>query len=160
MENKLKTILSAICIVVFIVFALASELLEESSNTEVQLSNCTAEPSFSGTLTVDMEYLYKDGSAIDGTYGRIVITEQIVDDTSTCHYITQLRLDTGFTTDENGRYLINNIPFIHHNAEDLFRIDVNFIGDSELDYQGFQEVQVLKYAASHCVIHHIDPTPL
>ncbi|MGB4847772.1 MAG: hypothetical protein WBP41_07610 [Saprospiraceae bacterium] len=157
MENKIKTILSALCIGLFIVFALASELLDESSNTEVQLSNCTEEPSISGNLTVDIEYLDYDGDPIDGAYGNIFISEQLVDDTSTCHYITQRRLETSFTTNLQGKFTFTNIAFIHHNEGDIFRIDVNVPGDREEEYEGFQEVQVLPYAASHCIIRHKDP---
>ncbi|MFZ1677924.1 MAG: hypothetical protein WBP41_20820 [Saprospiraceae bacterium] len=160
MENKLKAILSALCIGLFIVFALASEFLDESSNTQVQLSNCVEKPSFSGNLSVDIEYLYDDGSPNDGAFGRLVITEQLVDDTSGCHYITQQRLRVDFTTNNQGKYTVTNIPFIHHNAEDLFRIDVDFPTDREDDYQGFQQVEVLKYTDSHCIIHHKDPKPL
>jgi hypothetical protein len=160
MENKMKAILSALCIGLFIVFALASELLDESSNTEVQLSNCVERPSFSGNLSVDIEYIFDPGFPNDGATGHLIITEQLVDDTSTCHYITQQRLSVDFTTNVQGKYTVNNIPFIHHNAEDLFRIDVDVPKDRDDDWQGFQEVQVLKYNDSHCIIHRKDPTPL
>jgi len=160
METKIKVILSTLCICLFIFLAMASELLDESSNTEVQLSNCEAEPSISGNLSVDIEYLDYNDEPIDGAYGNISITEQIVDDTSTCHFIKQERLETSFTTNLQGKFTFTNIAFIHHNQGDIFRIDVNVPGDKDLEYEGFQEVQVLPYAASHCIIHHKDPKPL
>ncbi len=57
MANRIKPVLSFMCIGLFMLIAISSELLDESTNTLILVKDCEEMPAVTGTLTITVQYL-------------------------------------------------------------------------------------------------------
>jgi len=156
MQIKIKPLLSAITLGVFICFALASELLDESTNTEVAAESCQPRPEVTGTLTIDVEYLFEKGNGANGVKGTIFITHQIIKDTIECLYDPPFKYTVPFTFDHNGRFTYTTPSYFHDNLADLFRVEVNVPTDDDRDFDGFRAVRVAAYNQALLTIKYVE----
>jgi len=146
--------LSAFVIALFICFAAASELLKESTNTEIEAEDCAPRPNYSGILTIKVEYVDEDGDPINGVAGAIAITHQKIVDTMTCRY-DNTHAFINFHLDANGKYQYTTPGFVHDNEADLFRVEVK-VNRSGF-FEGFRELQVATYTKDQLDFFVEDP---
>ena len=156
MQIKIKPLLSAITLGVFISFALASELLDESTNTEITAESCQHQPDVSGTLTINVEYLFDENQTAAGVKGTIFITHQIIMDTIECLYDPPFKYSVPFTFDSNGKFSYTTPTYLHDNLADLFRVEVNVPADDDRDFDGFRAVRAATYNQAVLNIKHVE----
>ena len=161
MENKMKVFLSIICMAIFIVFAMASEFLDESTNTSVVVEDCEVKPEFTGTLHIGVQYLDSDNEGVSDARCEINIVHQLIDNTDcTAHEVSNETKH--FFTDNFGRCEFTTETFLHDNSSDLFRVQVQITPDKDdEDYIPFyQAVQVATYSTTDLAFFKIAPPPL
>jgi len=88
-QFKLRPVLCLAAISIFVDFALASEFLDESSNTVIELDECQSTTAVSGQLVVKIQYVEDPadgGHGIEDIPGTIFITHQAITDSITCAF--------------------------------------------------------------------------
>jgi hypothetical protein len=146
MENKLRTFLSILSMSLFLFFALASFLADNSSNTTVAIdeSKCMTKPTISSGLTVSLTHIdKKSGMPIPFAKGELFYTVQRTSSFS-CQYENVSVFHVSFTTDAAGHYN-QNLPNIadQHNAADLIRAEIRM--DETATYNGGNAIGVAYY---------------
>src|SRR6185503_4502659 len=125
MEIKLKPVLAIVAIGLFMLFALATGAPDDSTNTEVAITDCMLKPDADGILYVIINFNDKSGAPISFANGRLYITHQdVLYVGSKCQYATS-HDQIDFITDVNGKYTYS-IPFSHNNSKDLNRVQLAF----------------------------------
>ncbi len=152
----MKVILSIGVLTLFGLFAMASF---GSTNIEVQVTECKAQPEFTGKLTVDVAFKHRDGTGIPNAIGTLLLVHQIIQDTSTCEHlvVSQERID--FVTDNEGKFVYVSPNFTHSNEGDLWRSEV-LIPRVEGNYIGGRKVHGALYNTTKINVLIPEPAPL
>lgn len=155
----IKHITCLICISVFILGAIASEIgPDASSNTTVAIKDCEVKPEVEGYVTINVSFTNTQGEPIPDVGGYIFIAHQQVNDNTECKFesfFQSLDLYTG----PDGKFSYTSpFEYNHDNSQDLYRVEV-LIPKSTF-YTGCKEVQVQKYAVGtfnfHCVAKRLN----
>jgi hypothetical protein len=130
MQTIMKPLLSLLSIGIFILFALSSDFLDESTNHFITLDDCEGKPPFTGTLTIAIQYLTANSLPVVGAECRINIVHQITD-IITCESSVVGEATIERVLDNQGRCSFETASFTHENSIDLFRVDVSVIPKEE-----------------------------
>ncbi|MBK9984037.1 MAG: hypothetical protein IPP15_16990 [Saprospiraceae bacterium] len=162
MNNRYKIFCSILVIGIFIFFAAASDLLDESTNVSIVLKpeDCEVKPVFTGTLKVQVSYTVKNGNPIPGVLGQIILSNQKIDDTDNCTSFYRTSLSADFVLDNNGKYTYETPPYSHDNKGDLWRVEVWLKSDPILNIPGFRDVKVAFYNTNLLQFNAQLPSPL
>ena len=149
MRNKIKPLLSLAAIGLFLLFAIASDLLpQESTNVSVAIRDCEEKPPVSGTIHVDVLYTV-NGIPRAGVNGEMFLVHQKVNPDTTCSYSLLARQMLAFTTNANGFFTYEGVPFLHDNSEDLYRIEIEMFAVTGTGRRPERQVKVGKYNDSN-----------
>ena len=162
MQNRMKPFLSLLCIGLFVLFALGSELLEESTNTLVLVEDCEEMPPASGTLTISVHYIDSDLQGVEGATVTFFISHQILEEEITC--VAKI-IDSDIisrSTNEFGRCTYT-LPqsFSHTSTADLYRVQIKVSPDPEdEEIPEFEETKVAVYNVTSLEFFKQAPKPL
>jgi hypothetical protein len=151
MRYRLKTILSILTIGLFLLFALASEFLDESTNTTVEVPDCKSDGPVSGQLYVEINYVNLENDPVPFADGTLFITHQKVNSDS-CTFEVVLNLVIPFELDAQGKFIYEGPSWTHDNTGDLFRVQVSVPPNKDVFYYGFDVVEVKRFNDSRFII--------
>jgi len=125
MQVKTKHLFSLLILGVFLVMALASEFLDESTNTSVGIKpgDCQGRPPFTGKLKV---VLQNTGQVLMGPTWLVEInlTDQKINDTINCTSFYQAKIVTQEILSPGFSITYTSPDFTHDNKSDLWRVAV------------------------------------
>ena len=133
MQVKLKHLLCLTILGIFLIMALASDFLEESTNASVNLrpDQCETRPPFTGTLTVTVS---QTGSPTGlGWLVEVFLVDQKINDTMNCTSFYQHNFTQQGIASQFGAFVVQTPSFTHDNKGDLWRVEIRGkpLGDSE-----------------------------
>ncbi len=163
MANRIKPVLSFMCIGLFMLIAISSELLDESTNTLILVKDCEEMPAVTGTLTITVQYLDSYLEGVEDATVNIYITHQILAEEITCiAELVDSRLITLYTN-EFGRcsYTLPE-SFTHTSTADLFRVQVEVHPhpDDSVYIPYYEETKVAVYNVTDLDFFKQAPKPL
>ncbi len=162
MKDRFKIICSILVIGLFILFAAASDLLDESTNVSIVLKpeDCEVKPVFTGKLKVLVSYTRKNGDPIPGVLGEITLSNQKIDDSDNCTSFYRATLGADFSLDNNGNYTYETPQYSHDNKGDLWRVEVWVKPEAGRAIPGFRMVKVAFYNTNLLQFNVQVPSPL
>jgi hypothetical protein len=162
MNDRFKIICSILVIGIFIFFAAASDLLDESTNVSIVLKpeDCEVKPEFTGSLKVVVSYTRTDGTPIAGALGEINLSNQKINDPDNCTSFYRANLGVDFSLNNQGLYTFDTPQYTHDNKGDLWRVEVWIKPDAARAIPGFRMVKVAFYNTNLLQFNVQVPSPL